>query len=120
MRCIPYDSAQVLPLAFFHVVAPYDVDIMGDNMYPLGSQLELNCSSEGGPDLEYSWSRMMNDFSNDTTTNNSTLTISDLATVDGGNYTCTVTNDAGTNSTTATVYSELKVINTVGLLLLWW
>ncbi|XP_065905642.1 peroxidasin homolog [Dysidea avara] len=84
-------------------VAPYNVVIMGDNTYDNGDQLELNCSSEGGPDLEYSWSRT-NTFSATTTTNTSTLTISDLATVDGGDYTCTVTNDAGTSNRTITVY----------------
>ena len=88
-------------------VAPYDVVIMGDNTYDNGDQLELNCSSEGGPDLVYSWSRV-NDFSIDTVTNTSILTISDLTTVDGGDYTCTVTNDAGSSNTTVTVYSKLK------------
>ena len=76
---------------------------MGNNTYDNGVQLELNCSSEGGPDLEYSWSRT-NIFSATTTTNTSTLTISDLATVDGGEYTCTVTNDAETETMTVTVY----------------
>ena len=88
-------------------VAPYNVVIMGDNTYDNGDQLELNCTSEGGPDLEYSWSRT-NTFSATTTTNTSTLTISDLATVDGGNYTCTVSNDAGTSMNTITVYGELR------------
>ena len=77
---------------------------MGDNTYDNGDQLELNCSSEGVPGLEYSWSRT-NTFSA-TTTNTSTFTISDLATVDGGEYTCTVSNDAGTSSGTITVYGE--------------
>ena len=88
-------------------VAPYNVVIMGDNTYDNGDQLELNCSSEGGPDLQYSWSRT-NTFSATTTTNTNTLTINDLATVDGGEYTCTVTNDAGTSMLTITVYGELK------------
>ena len=85
---------------------------MGDNTYDNGIQFMLNCLSEGGPDLLYSWSRT-NTFSNDTVTNTNTLTISDLATVDGGDYTCTVTNDAGSNSTTVTVYGEccLKLYN---------
>ena len=78
---------------------------MGNTMHNNGDQLELNCSSEGGPDLEYSWSRT-NTFSATTTTNTSTLTINDLATVDGGDYTCTITNDAGTSSTTFTVNGE--------------
>ena len=87
-------------------VAPYNVVIMGDNTYDNGDQLELNCSSEGGPDLEYSWNRT-NTFSNDTVTNTNTLTITGVATVDGGDYTCTVTNDAGTSSHTITVNGEI-------------
>ena len=90
-------------------VAPYNVVIMGDNTYDIGDQLELNCSSEGGPDLEYSWSRT-NSFLATTTTNTSTLTISDLATVDGGNYTCAVTNDAGTSNYTISVNGESFVL----------
>ncbi|XP_065905643.1 neurotrimin-like [Dysidea avara] len=86
-----------------HEFAPYNVVIISDNTYDNGDQLELNCSSEGGPDLVYSWSRV-NDFSSDTVTNTSTLNVSNLVTVDGGDYTCTVTNDAGTSSTTVTVY----------------
>ncbi|XP_065901359.1 carcinoembryonic antigen-related cell adhesion molecule 5-like [Dysidea avara] len=84
-------------------VAPYSVNITGNNTYPHGSQLQLHCSSEGGPQLEYSWSRT-NTFSNDTTTNTNNLTISNITTLDGGNYTCTVTNDAGSSSNTVTVY----------------
>jgi len=79
---------------------------MGESTYYYGNQLMLNCSSEGGPDFEYSWSRT-NAFSITTTTNTNTLAINDLATVDGGNYTCTVTNDAGTTNATVTVYGEL-------------
>jgi len=86
-------------------VAPYDVVITGDDTYDIGDQLELNCSSEGGPDLEYSWSRT-SDFSNDTTINANTITISNVDIVDGGDYTCTVTNGAGTSNDTITVNGE--------------
>ena len=89
-----------------YTVAPYNLNITGDNTYPHGSQLQLHCSSEGGPQLEYSWSRT-NTFSNDTTTNTNTLTISSVTTLDGGNYTCTVTNDAGSSSNAFTVYGKL-------------
>ena len=86
----------------FYTVTPYDVNITGDNTYPHGSQLQLHCSSEGGPQLEYSWSSPNSSY---TTTNN--LTISNVTPLDGGNYTCTVTNDAGSSSNTVTVYGEL-------------
>ena len=36
-------------------VAPYNMTIMGDTLYNQGEQLQLNCSSEGGPVLEYTW-----------------------------------------------------------------
>ncbi|XP_065906524.1 uncharacterized protein [Dysidea avara] len=84
-------------------IAPYDVNITGNSTYPHGSQLQLHCSSEGGPQLEYSWSRT-NTLSNDTTTNTNNLTISNVTALDGGNYTCTITNDAGSSNNTVTVY----------------
>ena len=84
-------------------VAPYNVAIMGNNTYFQGGQLELSCSSEGGPELEYTWtfSGVMIDNAN-----TSMLTIANLATSNGGNYTCNVSNNAGYDSKTVTVYSK--------------
>ena len=84
-------------------VASYNVTIMGDNLYNQGEQLQLNCSSEGGPVLEYTWF-----FSGDTISNanTSTLTINSVTTTYGGDYTCNVSNSAGTDSYTITVYSK--------------
>ena len=70
-------------------------------MYPQGVQLVLNCQSEGGPQLQYSWI-----FSDSEITNTSTLTIHNVNGSNGGNYTCNVTNNAGFESNTITVYSE--------------
>ena len=88
-------------------VAPYDVVVMGDNTYTQGQQLQLTCSSEGGPQLEYTWI-----FSDDIipNQNTNTLTIDNVNTTNGGDYTCNVTNDAGVDNDTITVYSELLVI----------
>ena len=87
-------------------VAPYDVVIMENNTYSQGQQLQLTCSSKGGPLLEYTWI-----FSDDIipNENDSTLTIDNVITTDGGNYTCNVTNDAGVDYDIITVYSELFV-----------
>ena len=79
---------------------------MGDNLYNQGDRLELNCLSEGGPLLEYTWL-----FSGDIidNANTSTLTIEDVNTSHAGDYTCNVTNDAGTENITVTVYSKLHI-----------
>ena len=85
-------------------VAPYNVTIMGDNLYNQGEQLQLNCSSQGGPVFQYSWF-----FSDDTIpiANTDTLTINNVSTTHAGDYTCNVTNDAGTDSDIITIYSKL-------------
>ena len=92
-------------LSTYFSVAPYDVVVMGDNTYTQGQQLQLNCSSKGGPQLEYTWI-----FSNDVipNENTSTLTIDNVNTTNGGDYTCNVTNNAGVDNDTITVYSELQ------------
>ena len=70
--------------------------------YPYGSGIELTCTSEGGPQLDYSWI-----FSNSEIETDAVLNIPVAAVSDGGDYTCNVTNDAGSDSNTTTVYSEL-------------
>ena len=85
-----------------YVVAPYDVEINGMRRYPYGSDIELTCTSEGGPQLDYSWI-----FSDNVTDNDAMLNIVSATVFNGGDYTCNVTNDAGYDSNTTTVYSEL-------------
>jgi len=51
--CIPHSI--ILVLIIYSAVAPYNVSIAGSNAYNYGDQLELNCLSEGGPDIRYSW-----------------------------------------------------------------
>ena len=77
---------------------------MGDILYNQGEQLQLNCSSEGGPVLEYTWLLSDNIIPN---ANVSTLTINSVTTTYGGDYTCNITNSAGTDSDTITIYSKL-------------
>ena len=77
---------------------------MGDNRYSQGEQLELNCLSEGGPELEYTWT-----FSGDMIANTNMLTIASLTISNGGEYTCSVSNDAGPKMETITVYSKFFV-----------
>ena len=78
--------------------------ITGENLYNEGEQLLLNCSSEGGAELEYNWL-----FEGSMIANTNTLVIDDVNTTNGGDYTCDVNNDAGADSDTITVYSEFII-----------
>ena len=80
-------------------------------MYSQGEQLVLNCQSDGGPQLEYTWI-----FSGSEISNNPTLTIDNVTASNGGEYTCNVTNDAGYDSDTVTVYSEFVTIQPMKVL----
>ena len=87
-----------------HIVAPKDVNIMGGNSYNHGDRLVLNCSSEDSPELKYTWLPPGNVT---ISTNTSTLIIDNVTSSDGGEYTCNVTNNFGTDSNTIIVHSEL-------------
>ena len=78
------------------------MEINGIRRYPYGSDIELNCTSEGGPQLEYSWIFSPSDIVD----NDNILNISSATVLNGGEYTCNVTNDAGSSNTSTTVYSE--------------
>ena len=87
-----------------HIVAPYDVVIMGNTSYSQGDQLQLKCLSEGGPQLEYTWTFSGNKITNGNS-NRNILTIGKISTSNGGEYICNVTNDAGYNTSNITVHS---------------
>ena len=78
--------------------------IRGDNLYNQREQLQLNCLSEGGPLLEYTWIFSGRTIPN---ANTDTLIIDNVNTTLAGDYTCNVTNDAGYQNDTITVYSKL-------------
>ena len=79
---------------------------MGDNTYSEGEQLRLTCSSEGGPGLEYTWSLDDVPIPNN---NSDVLVINNVNTTHGGEYTCNVTNEAGADNDTITVYSKFTI-----------
>ena len=97
------DGYIIIWFSLCSTVDPYNASVLGDNVYSQGEQLQLNCSSEGGPILEYNWLFLGNIIPN---ANTSTLTIDNVNTTHAGDYTCSVTNDAGTDSDTITVYGK--------------
>ena len=88
--------------AFHSLVAPHDVTIEGDTYYFTGDTLELNCSSSGSPELQYSWNRNTSSdqtvFPPNTTSDSNLFVISNVTVGDEGVYTCTVSNEGGNSS----------------------
>ena len=71
-----------------------------DQTFNRSSMVILTCSTSGGPDNGYQWLR-----SNETLSNSSVLTLDPVV---GGEYTCTVTNLAGSGNATTNVFVNLE------------
>ena len=87
--------------------------IHGSTLYEFGDTLELNCTSEGTPELKYSWSRETRNrsmFPVGIAINTNTIIINNLAISDEGSYTCTVSNEAGMFSATTFVAVDGKLL----------
>ena len=67
----------------------------------------FSCSAQGGPDNGYQWQYDGVVLMDET---NTTLTIDDIGAVNGGNYTCVVSNAAGSDSATATLYVAPAIV----------
>lgn len=98
------------------VIAPSNIIIYGSTSYRQGSMLELICSSMGDLPLQYTWTRVTNGLNNafptSIITTNNILHINSVSVSDGGNYTCTATNDVGSDSSTIPIYSKYNQIRT--------
>ena len=73
----------------------------------VGGTVTFNCSAQGGPDNTYQWQNDGEDLMNETDT---TLTVSNISAINGGNYTCVVSNAAGNDSATAVLYVEPIIV----------
>jgi len=73
----------------------------------VGGTVTFTCSAQGGPDNTYQWQNGEQDLMNETDT---TLTVSNISAMNGGNYTCVVSNTAGNDSATAVLYVEPIIV----------
>ena len=73
----------------------------GSQIYPRGVDVTLTCSVLGGPLISYRWLFNGRDTDGE---NSSTLTLTSVDASDGGEYTCVVSNTAGNDSASSTVY----------------
>ena len=68
-----------------------------------GDNVTFTCSAQGGPGNEFQWQRNGGDLENETLAN---LTVANISASEGGSYTCVVSNAAGDDSETATLYVQ--------------
>ena len=86
-----------LSMIYFYAVSPEEsVSVSPLNMvFNRGDNVTLNCSAQGGPDNTYQWQRSGTDLDNEAM---QTLTITQISAMDGGEYTCVVSNAAGSGN----------------------
>ena len=73
----------------------------------VGGTVTFNCSAQGGPDNTYQWQNDGENLMNETDT---TLIISNITAMNGGSYTCVVSNAAGNDSATALLHVEPIIV----------
>ena len=90
------------PVLRFAVSPEGSVTVMPqDPIRSFGEDISFTCSAMGGPGNTFQWQRNDQDIDNATS---ETLSITGInATTDGGTYTCTVSNTAGTASDSSTL-----------------
>lgn len=76
-----------------------------DAVFNFGDYVTLVCIAKGGPDNSFQWEMNGNVIGND-----STVTLVDIDASHGGDYMCTVSNAAGTESTSTTLYVAPYII----------
>ena len=84
-------------------VSPASVIIPGITVASRGDDVNLLCSSKGGPGNHYQW---LMEGANLPEENSTMLVRHQVSSSHGGDYTCLVSNAAGTSSATITLYIE--------------
>ena len=77
------------------------IDTTSRNILTVGDNVTLTCSARGGPDNMFQWQKNGADLPGE---NQTTLQLTDIDATDGGEYTCVVSNAAGTDSINTTLY----------------
>ena len=105
-NCFLYLYNMYLYVTIPHLEAPHDVMIASDsnndlNVASLNDIVILMCISSGGPNNAYNWAKDEMILDGETS---DTLTLIIINGSSGGNYTCTVSNAAGSDSASTTLY----------------
>jgi len=93
----------------FNTVSPEgSVSVSPFNMvFNRSDNVTLNCSAQGGPDNTYQWQQNGTDLDNETM---QALTLTQISATDGGEYTCVVSNAAGSGSATTLLIVSPEVV----------
>ena len=91
--------------------APHSVMVSSDaqfNVATLHDDVTLSCTSKGGPNNTYEWKKGQKVLDGEV---DDTLTLYNINVTSAGDYSCTVSNPAGNDSTSITVYIHPYIVN---------
>ena len=83
------------------------IGVTPSNILSRGDNVTLTCSARGGPDNVFQWQKNGADLPGEDQT---TLQLTDIDATDGGEYTCVVSNAAGNDSTSVTLYIRPYIV----------
>ena len=90
-----------LTVSLLHAVAPYNATITEVTM---NNNVTYTCYADGGPGNSYWWIRLRD---NEVVSMTQELTLDNTNPLDGGDYQCTITNNAGINTALTTLNGEI-------------